>query len=121
MTDNSISTQSSPHIDFFYSIIILPNFYIFSESGIEFFVGHKELQDLAYDSQTKGIFENIIRPNNLVTIEPYRDYGYYNQQRSLVESFDFLINEIADCAFAFAILNYFTLTIKFTNCYNFVL
>ena len=73
-----------------------PNFYIFSESGIEFFVGHKELQDLAYDVQTKGIFENIIKPNELVTVEPYRDHGYYNQQRSIVEAFDFLINETTD-------------------------
>jgi ADP-heptose:LPS heptosyltransferase len=72
------------------------NFYIYSESGMEFFAGNKMLQDLTYTPDTKDVFENIIRPNNLVTPEPYREHGYYNQKRSLTESFDFLINETED-------------------------
>ena len=72
------------------------NFYIFSESGLEFFVGNKRLQDITYSPETKDLFETIIRPNNLITPEPYRDHGYYNQKRSLSESFDFLINNTED-------------------------
>lgn len=73
-----------------------PNFYILSESGIEFFVGHLELQDLAFELNHKGLFENIIKPNDLVTIEPYREHGYYNQKKSLSQSFDKLINNTDD-------------------------
>ena len=73
-----------------------PDFYIVSESGIEFFVGHPELQDLAFELSHKGLFENIIKPNDLVTIEPYREHGYYNQKKSLSESFDKLINNTDD-------------------------
>ena len=69
-----------------------PDFYILSESGLDFFVGHPELQDLAFDLGHKGLFENIIKPNELITLEPYRENGYYNQQKSLTESFDKLIN-----------------------------
>ena len=73
-----------------------PDFYILSESGIDFFVGHPELQDLAFELNHKGLFENIIKPNDLVSIEPYREHGYYNQKRSLSESFDWLINNTED-------------------------
>lgn len=73
-----------------------PDFYILSESGIDFFVGHPELQDLAFELNHKGLFENIIKPNDLMSIEPYREHGYYNQKRSLSESFDKLINNTED-------------------------
>lgn len=73
-----------------------PDFYIISESGLEFFMGHPELQDLAFDLAHKGLFENIIKPNELITLEPYREHGYYNQQKSLAESFDKLINNTDD-------------------------
>ena len=72
------------------------NFYILAESGLDFFLGNKKLQNLAYDPSTKGLFENIIKPNDLITPEPYREHGYYNQIRSLTESFDFLINNTTD-------------------------
>jgi len=73
-----------------------PDFYIVSESGIEFFLGHPELQDLVFDLGHKGLFENIIKPNELITLEPYREHGYYNQKKSLTESFDKLINNTDD-------------------------
>jgi ADP-heptose:LPS heptosyltransferase len=72
------------------------NFYIYSESGLEFFLGNKKLQSITFDSNTKGLFENYIKPNQLIDIEPYREHGYYNQKRSLTESFDFLINGTED-------------------------
>ena len=73
-----------------------PDFYILSESGLDFFIGHPELQDLAFDLGHKGLFENIIKPNELVNLEPYREHGYYNQKKSLSESFDKLINNTDD-------------------------
>ena len=73
-----------------------PDFYILSESGLDFFVGHPELQDLVFDLGHKGLFENIIKPNELITLEPYREHGYYNQKKSLTESFDKLINNTDD-------------------------
>ena len=73
-----------------------PNFYIFTESGLDFFVGIPELQDLTFTPDHKGVFETIIKPNELVSPEPYRDHGYYNQQRHLTEAFDYLINNTTD-------------------------
>lgn len=66
-------------------------FNIICESGIEFFLG-TELQDLVYDPTHKGLFKDIIKPSQLITLEPYHEWGYYNQQKSLTESFDKLIN-----------------------------
>lgn len=71
-------------------------FYILAESGLDFFLGNKKLQPLAFDLNTKGLFETYIKPNQLITPEPYREHGYYNQLRSLAESFDFLINDTTD-------------------------
>lgn len=73
-----------------------PEFYIVSASGIDFFVGHPELQDITFDLGHKGLFENIIKPNDLITLEPYREHGYYNQKKSLAESFDKLVNNTDD-------------------------
>lgn len=73
-----------------------PNFYIFTESGLDFFVGIPELQDLTFTPEHKGLFEDIIKPNEMVSPEPYRDHGYYNQQRHLTEAFDYLINNTTD-------------------------
>ena len=67
-------------------------FNIICESGLEFFLG-TELQDIAYDPSHKGLFEDIIKPSQLVDLEPYHEWGYYNQEKSLTESFDKLINE----------------------------
>ena len=66
-------------------------FNIVSQSGLEFFLG-TEFQDLAYDLGHKGLFEDIIKPNNLINLEPYQEHGYYNQEKSLTQSFDKLIN-----------------------------
>ena len=73
-----------------------PDFYIVSEAGMEFFVGHKELQDLTFPLEHKGLFESIIKPNECVSLEPYREHGYYNQKRTLAEAFDKLVNNTDD-------------------------
>ena len=66
-------------------------FYIVSQSGLEFFLG-TEFQDVAFDPTHKGLFKDIIKPNNLINLEPYQEHGYYNQEKSLTQSFDKLIN-----------------------------
>ena len=71
------------------------NFYIVSQSGIEFFLG-TELQDITFDPAHKGLFKNIIKDNTIVNLEPYQEHGYYNQESSLTESFDKLINGTND-------------------------
>jgi hypothetical protein len=59
--------------------------------------GIPELQDRAYNPDTKGIFDNIIlKADVIVTPEPYRVPGYYKQELSLAEAFDKEINETDD-------------------------
>jgi hypothetical protein len=59
--------------------------------------GLQELQDLTYNPDTKGIFDNIIvKADKIITPEPYRIPGYFKQKLSLVEAFDVEINETDD-------------------------
>lgn len=60
---------------------------IVCEGGMEFYMGHPVLQNYAWDVNHKGIFENLIKDNQCVSPEPYRDYEYYNQRSSLQQSF----------------------------------
>ena len=57
------------------------------EGGMEVFLGHPTLQDKAFDVNHKGLFESLIKDNEIITTEPYRDYEYYNQRSSLQQSF----------------------------------
>ena len=68
------------------------SFYIISQSGLEFFLG-TQFQDIAFDPGHKGLFKDIIKDDNLINLEPYQHYGYYNQEKSLTEAFDALVNE----------------------------
>jgi hypothetical protein len=59
--------------------------------------GLQELQDLTYNPDTKGIFDNIIvKADKIITPEPYRIPGYFKQELSLAEAFDVEINETDD-------------------------
>ena len=60
---------------------------IVCEGGLEIFLGHPTLQKIAFDVNHKGIFENLIKDNECVSTEPYRDHEYYNQRSSLQQSF----------------------------------
>jgi hypothetical protein len=60
---------------------------IVCEGGMEVFLGHPTLQDKTFDVNHKGLFESLIKDNQLITTEPYRDYEYYNQRSSLQQSF----------------------------------
>ena len=69
-----------------------PDGYIITEAGLDFVWGNKLLQDRTIEINTKGLFENIIRKSEIIAPEPYRDYDYYNQNLSISQTFDKLIN-----------------------------
>ena len=59
--------------------------------------GIPELQDRAYNIDTKGVFDNVVKnATKIITPEPYRNPDYYNQKISLVEAFDREINKTTD-------------------------
>jgi hypothetical protein len=52
-----------------------------------------ELQDRTFGIDTKGIFDTLVKfADEIVTIEPYRVPGYYNQKLSMGEAIDLQIN-----------------------------
>ena len=58
--------------------------------------GNRLLQDKTYSMDVKGIFNLLIKDNDLIHPEPYLLWEYYNQKCSLVEGFDKIINETDD-------------------------
>lgn len=57
---------------------------------------HPLLQSRTYGVSTKGIFDNLVKCNRLMSPEPYHVHGYYNQQLSMAQAFDHLINCTTD-------------------------
>jgi len=60
------------------------------------FWSHPILQNRTFSIGQKGIFDQHIKNNIVVSPEPYYVYGYYNQQLSLAEAFDEEINKTKD-------------------------
>lgn len=59
--------------------------------------GNPLLQDITFGADTKGIFDLFIKDADvIVSPEPYRIPGYFNQKLSLSEAFDFEINQTTD-------------------------
>jgi ADP-heptose:LPS heptosyltransferase len=59
--------------------------------------GNPLLQDITYNADTKGVFDNIVKDADIiVTPEPYKEPGYFNQKLSLAQAFDKIINETDD-------------------------
>lgn len=59
--------------------------------------GIPELQDRTYNTDTKGLFDNIIKNcDKIITPEPYRVPQYFRQEISLSEAFDCEINNTVD-------------------------
>ena len=59
--------------------------------------GNTLLQDITFNSDTKGIFLSFIKDADIiVTPEPYRVPAYYNQKVSLAEAFNIEINGTKD-------------------------
>ena len=58
--------------------------------------GMPEFQSRVFSMDQKGLFDNEIKHRQVISPEPYRVWGYYNQQLSLAEAFDEIINETTD-------------------------
>ena len=57
------------------------------------FWGNKLLQNKTFNINDKGTFDNILKDaDEVVSPEPYKLPGYYNQKYSLIEAFDVIIN-----------------------------
>ena len=57
---------------------------------------HPLLQNRTFNMNAKGVFDNFIKNNKLLSPEPYHSYGYYNQTKHLIEAFDEKINFTED-------------------------
>ena len=60
------------------------------------YFGNPLLQERTYSMDVKGIFNNLIKDNQIIHPEPYTLWQYYNQECSLSEAFDKIINETDD-------------------------
>lgn len=59
--------------------------------------GIPELHDKVFNPDQKGSFEQFfMNADRVISPEPYRVPGYYKQEKSLAEAFDYLINETDD-------------------------
>ena len=59
--------------------------------------GIPELQDRTFNPEQKGIFEQVVlKAEEIISPEPYRVPGYFKQEKSLAEAFDYLINNTDD-------------------------
>lgn len=58
--------------------------------------GDPILQPKSYNLDNKGVFDNFIRPRDIVAPEPYKMWSYYNQKKDLIQAFDEIINNTND-------------------------
>ena len=59
--------------------------------------GIPELHDKVFNPDQKGAMDQFFMDaEKVITPEPYRVPGYYKQEKSLAEAFDYLINETDD-------------------------
>jgi hypothetical protein len=68
------------------------DFIIVVEYGIDFFKGHPTLYKRCYDFAHKNLFMDKIKDRDFYFPEPYHVWEYYNQQASISQAFDILIN-----------------------------
>jgi len=68
------------------------DFIIVCEGGMDFYKGHPQLHELAYDNWHKNLFKDYIKDRDCYSPEPYRVWEYYNQKCSLAQAFDIAIN-----------------------------
>lgn len=68
--------------------------------------GNQNLQNITYNPDTKGIFDNVIKDADvIISPEPYRIPDYFNQKISLAQAFDLEINGSIDTAVPRLFLN----------------
>jgi hypothetical protein len=69
------------------------DFIIVCEGGTDFYKGHPTLDKRTYDVWHKNLFAEKLKDKDIVSLEPYRVWEYYNQQCSLAQAFDIEINK----------------------------
>jgi ADP-heptose:LPS heptosyltransferase len=68
------------------------DFIIVCEGGTDAFKGHPSLDNRAFDVWHKQLFKDKIKDRDIVSLEPYRRWEYYNQKCNLIQAFDVEIN-----------------------------
>ena len=69
------------------------DFIIVCEGGSEIFKGHPTLDSRVYDAWHKNIFKDQLVDREIISLEPYRIWEYYNQKCNLSQAFDLEINK----------------------------
>lgn len=73
------------------------NFQVMVMGWDQLYWGIPELHDKVFNPDQKGSFEQFFMDaDRVISPEPYRVPGYYKQEKSLAEAFDYLINETDD-------------------------
>tara|TARA_R100000951_G_scaffold94672_1_gene83477 strand:- start:3867 stop:4793 length:927 start_codon:yes stop_codon:yes gene_type:complete len=71
-----------------------PDFRVIVHGWDTLYWGIPELHDKVFNPDQKGAFEQFFMgADRVLSPEPYRVPGYYRQEKSLAEAFDYLINE----------------------------
>jgi len=74
-----------------------PDFRVLVHGWDTLFWGIPELQDKVFNPDQKGAFDQFFMDaDEVISPEPYRVPGYYKQEKSLAEAFDYLINNTDD-------------------------
>ncbi len=68
------------------------DFIVVCEGGTDAFKGHPLLDHRAYDIWHKNLFKEKLKDREIISLEPYRIWEYYNQKCSLSQAFDIQIN-----------------------------
>lgn len=69
------------------------DFIIVCEGGTELYKGHPELDKRTFDIWHKNLFQDHVKKRDIVSLEPYRIWEYYNQQCNLSQAFDIEMNQ----------------------------
>lgn len=84
--------SSIPALENYYNESGDDDFIIVCEGGTDVFKGHPFLDDKAFDVWHKKLFVEKIKNRDIVSLEPYRIWEYYNQECSIAQAFDIEIN-----------------------------
>lgn len=68
------------------------DFIIVSECGTDFFKGHPKLYSKVFDNWHKDLFNSYLKDREIISLEPYRIWEYYNQKCNLSQAFDIQIS-----------------------------
>lgn len=68
------------------------DFIIVCEGGTDAFKGHPSLDNRTFDVWHKHLFKDKLKERDVVSLEPYRVWEYYNQKCNLSQAFDIEVN-----------------------------